>query len=137
MPEALNQRRVGAGMFGHRVFSSCKLNASHRSRPFGCDVDGDTSVRSLRWSRRDGWIVVIEAERNWTVRDVVAFGPIYERVPDPVLFRKGGGDIGIRAYMQDGDEVQRTERFKLHFGKTAAIAAKRAVGLKPAKLKDL
>jgi len=64
-------------MFRYGVLSPNEFNATDRSRPFGSSVDGNTSVRSLRRSWRDGWIVMIKAERYRTVWDVVTFGPIH------------------------------------------------------------
>ena len=102
-------------MFRYGVFSPNELNATDRSRPFGNSVDGNTSVRSLRCSRRDGWIVMIKAEWYRTVRDVTTFGPINQGVPNPIVFGEGRWNLGIGSHMQGGQEMRRTERFEFYF----------------------
>lgn len=47
-------------MFRCGVCPSDELNASDGSRPFGGGINGNTSVRSLHRSERDGRIVMIK-----------------------------------------------------------------------------
>ena len=111
-------------MFSHGVLVSNELDASNALRPGDSSVDRNTGVGSLRRFRRDGRIVVIKTEWYGMVRDVVTFGPINQRVPNPIVFGESCRNVGVGAHMHDGQKVGRAEPFEFHFGQTATIATK-------------